>query len=99
MSIGSVMDEATWYQWTLAVIVYVLNGTRSEINLNSEARPRWFQCVQLPGSDLAAGAMKMMTALSQRRRNSHFSGDCEPAVAPWHPYGVNYGPWLQKIKK
>lgn len=41
--------------------------------------------------------MMMMTALSQRRRNSHFPGDCEHAVVPSHPRGGNYGPWLQKI--
>ena len=77
-------------------IMHALKGTRLEINLNSEGRPPWFQCVQLPGSDLVAGTLMMMTAFSQRRRNSHFSG--EPAVAPSHPWGGNYGPWLQKIR-
>lgn len=79
-------------------IMHALKGTRLEINLNSEGWPLWFQCVQLPGSDLAAGAMKMMTALSQRKRSSHFSGDCEPAVAPSHPWGGNYGSWRQEKK-
>lgn len=69
------------------------------INLDSEGQARRLRCVQLPGSDWAAGAVKMMTALSQRRRNSHFSGDREPAVAPSHPLGGNYGPWLPKKRK
>lgn len=67
-------------------IMHVLTGTRLDIDLSSEGHPGWCQCVQLPGSDFAAGMMMMMmTALSQRRRNSHFSGDCEAAVAPSHP--------------
>lgn len=78
-------------------IMNASKGTRLGINLNSKGQC-WFQCLQLLGSDLAAGALKMMTALLQRRRNSHFSGDCEPAVAPSHPWGGNYGPWLQEKK-
>lgn len=77
-------------------------GTRFGIDLDSEGQARRLRCVQLPGSDWAAGAVKMMTALSQRRRNSHFSGDREPAVAPSHPLGGNYGPWFtppQKMKR
>ncbi|KAG7243315.1 hypothetical protein INR49_011771 [Caranx melampygus] len=67
-------------------VMHVLTGTRLDTNLSSQGHPGWCQCVQLPGSDFAAGTMMMMmTALSQRRRNSHFSGDCEAAVAPSHP--------------
>ncbi len=65
--------------------MHALKEIRLEINLSQEGQARWSRCVQLLGSDFAAGAMKMMTALSQKGRNSHFSGDCEPAVAPSHP--------------
>lgn len=52
-------------------ILQALKGTRSNV---------LFSVCAAPGSDLAAGAMKT-TALSQRRRNSHFS-----ASPLWNPH-------------
>lgn len=68
-----------------------MEGKAKETVLTQEVDQRLSQCVQLSGSDLAAGTM-MMTVLSQMRSKSHFSGGDSKSIVVHTPEVVIMGP-------